>query len=152
MDAGQESLQTFVVVRGFECGELLAPALVSAPLKKADLLAVAEHVISTVPYNRIPLLAKRHKVETIKPATPSVESLQKHIRKYDEDALCRLLLEISLLDSAYRTSSNNETDALLNTAKRYRTDPEKLKKSVAQEFGAKQKKEQQKTATSKQGA
>ena len=77
-------------------------------MKKADLLAIAEHVVSTVPYNRVPLLAKRHKVGGDKSATHSVESLQKHIAKHDEDALCRLLLEISLLESAYRTGGGGD--------------------------------------------
>jgi ParB family transcriptional regulator, chromosome partitioning protein len=36
---------------------------VSVPLKKGDLLTIAEHILTTVPYNRLPLLAKRHKVE-----------------------------------------------------------------------------------------
>jgi len=113
---------------------------VSAPLKKADLLVLAEHVVSNMPYKRIPILAKRHKLETDKSATPSVESLQKHIAKYDEDGLYRLLLEISLLDSAYRTTGHRESserDTLLNTALRSRIDTEKIQKAVAQEFAAK---------------
>jgi hypothetical protein len=48
-------------------------------MKKADLLAVAQHLLGTVPYNRIPLLAKRHKVEADKSSTASVELLQKHV-------------------------------------------------------------------------
>ena len=124
---------------------------VSPPLKKADLLAIAEHVISTMHYNRIPLLAKRHKLEMVKSATPSMEILQKHIVKYDEDALSRLLLEISLLDAAYRNGGSNENDILLTTARRYRIDPEKIHHAVAQEFAAKQKKKDRK-APSKNAA
>lgn len=119
---------------------------VSAPLKKADLLAIAEHAVGNVPYHRIPLLAMRHKVETVKPATPSVESLQKQIAKYDENTLCRLLVEISLLESAYSTHSKPDEDTLLSTARRYRLDSEKLQKSVAEEFVAKQKKGRRKRA------
>ena len=36
---------------------------VSAPLKKADLLTVVHHVIGQLPYNQVPTLAKRHKIE-----------------------------------------------------------------------------------------
>jgi ParB family transcriptional regulator, chromosome partitioning protein len=79
---------------------------VSVPLKKADLLTIAEHVLASVPYNRIPLL----------------------------------LLEISLLEQAYQHGREPDSDVLLITAKRYRIDPEKLQKAVAQEFAAKQQK------------
>src|SRR4029077_7441752 len=36
----------------------------SAPLKKADLLAVAHYLIAHLSYSQVPTLAKRHKVET----------------------------------------------------------------------------------------
>jgi ParB family chromosome partitioning protein len=74
---------------------------VSAPLKKADLLAVAQYVIAHLPYNQTPQLAKRHKVEVEKDGSPE-EQLMKRISTYDESALGRLLLEVSLLDSAYQ--------------------------------------------------
>jgi len=51
-----------------------------------------------------------------------------------------VLLEISLLESAYRNGGDPDSDVLTTTAKRYRIDAEKLQKAVAQEFGAKQKK------------
>jgi ParB family chromosome partitioning protein len=125
---------------------------VAAPMKKADLLTVVQHAIASVSYNRIPLLAKRHQLETDKSGTPSMESLQKHITKYDEDALSRLLLEISLLESAYRSGGNSENDVLLSTAKRYRIDAEKVQTAIAQEFAAKQKQKERKTAPSKSAA
>ena len=39
---------------------------VSAPLKKADLLAVAHYLIGHLSYSQVPALAKRHKVEAKK--------------------------------------------------------------------------------------
>jgi len=122
---------------------------VSAPMKKADLLAVAQHVLGTVPYNRIPLLAKRHKADSDKSSAASVELLQKHVSSYDESALSRLLLEISLLESAYRNGSGNDDDVLLNAARRYRIDPDKIQKAVAQEFAAKQRKKERTTTPDK---
>jgi ParB family transcriptional regulator, chromosome partitioning protein len=122
---------------------------VSVPMKKADLLAVAQHVLGTVPYNRISLLAKRHKVEAGKSNDASGELLQKHVSRYDESALSRLLLEISLLESAYHNGSGNDDDVLLNAARRYRIDPDKMQKAVAQEFAAKQKKKERKTTPEK---
>jgi len=122
---------------------------VSLPMKKSDLLAVAQHVLAGVPYNRIPLLAKRHKLEIEKSSPSPVELLQKHICHYDESGLSRLLLEVSLLDSAYRSGGDADDDVLLNTAKRYRIDAEKVQKAVAQEFAAKQKKKEKKSAPDK---
>jgi hypothetical protein len=55
---------------------------VSAPLKKADLLAVARYLIGHLSYSQVPALAKQ-------------------VGRYDESELCKLLLEISLLDPAY---------------------------------------------------
>ena len=75
---------------------------VSVPLKKADLLTIAEHVLAGVPYNRLPLLAKRHKLEIDKSRSSPAELLSKHFSHYDESDLSRLLLEMSLLELAYR--------------------------------------------------
>ncbi len=43
---------------------------VSAPLKKADLLAVAHYLIGHLSYSQVPALAKRHKVEAKKDSRP----------------------------------------------------------------------------------
>jgi hypothetical protein len=66
-----------------------------------------------------------------------VELMVKHISRYDESGIYRLLLEISLLDSAYRNGADSDNDVLLETAKRYRVDAEKVQKAVAQEFATK---------------
>jgi ParB family transcriptional regulator, chromosome partitioning protein len=117
---------------------------VSVPLKKADLLTIAQHVLASVPYNRLPLLAKRHKLEIEKSSTSPAELLAKHVSRYDESDLSRLLLEISLIELAYRVGEDAESDVLLTTAKRSRIDAEKAQKAVAQEFSAKQKKKEKK--------
>jgi hypothetical protein len=125
------------------------PRLRSVPSAfPACVLAIAQHVLTSVPYNRLPLLAKRHKVEVEKSGATPVELLQKQIARYDESGLCRLLLEVGLLESAYRNDGGDE-DILLNTAKRYRIDAEKLHKAVAQEFAAKQKKKEKKSSPDK---
>ncbi len=95
---------------------------VSVPLKKADLLTIAQHVLASVPYNRLPLLAKRHKLEIDKSIASPAELLAKHVLRYDERDLSRLLLEISLLEFAYRRGGDPDSDVLLSTAKRYRID------------------------------
>jgi ParB family chromosome partitioning protein len=120
---------------------------VSAPLKKADLLAVADYLIGHLSYSQVPALAKRHKVEAKKDSAQ--ELLAKQVSKYDEAELCKLLLEISLLDSAYQRSTASRDDVLMDTAKRYRVDTEKLQKAVAKEFAAKQDKKTKAKATPK---
>jgi ParB family chromosome partitioning protein len=110
---------------------------VSAPLKKADLLAVAHYLIGHLSYSQVPALAKRHKVEAKKDSASAQELLAKQVSKYDDAELCKLLLEISLLDSAYQRSAASRDDVLMDTAKRYRVDTEKLQKAVTAEFVAK---------------
>ena len=122
---------------------------VSAPLKKADLLAVAHYLIGHLSYSQVPALAKRHKVEAKKDSAPAQELLSKQVGKYDEAELCKLLLEISLLDSAYQRSTASRDDVLMDAAKRYRVDTEKLQKAVAEELAAKREKKTKATAKPK---
>src|SRR5262249_9685320 len=113
---------------------------VSAPLKKADAQVIAQYLIVHLSYNEAPALAKRHKIEA-KNSDSAHELLMKQVSGYDEAALCKLLLEICLLDSAYhRASGAIGEDVLMNAAKRYRVDAEKLQKAVTMEFVKKQKK------------
>ena len=113
---------------------------VSAPLKKADLLAVAHYLIGHLSYSQVPALAKRHKVEATKDSASVQELLAKLVGTYDDAELCKLLLEISLLDSAYQRSTASRDDILMDAAKRYRVDAEKLQKAVSAELAAKRDK------------
>jgi ParB family chromosome partitioning protein len=113
---------------------------VSAPLKKADLLTVSHYLIGHLSYSQVPTLAKRHKVEAKKDSPSAQELLAKQLGTYDESDLCKLLLEISLLDSAYQRSTGSRDDVLMDAAKRYRVDTEKLQKAGAKEFAAKRDK------------
>jgi ParB family chromosome partitioning protein len=110
---------------------------VSAPLKKADLLAVAHYLIGHLGYSHVPVLAKRHKAEAKKDSASAQELLAKQVGTYDEPELCKLVLEISLLDSAYQRSTASRDDVLMDAAKRYRVDTERLQKAVAKDFAAK---------------
>ena len=85
-------------------------------------------------------IAKRHKVE-INAANGSPErELLKAISRLDDSELSRFLMELSLLDSAYRVPSKGADDPLLTTAKRYRIETEKIEKEVAAKLSANQKK------------
>ena len=67
------------------------------------------------------------------------QALTKLLRKSDELALSKLLIEIVLLESADQ-SLKGDTDVLTATAKRYRVEVDKICKAVEQEFTAKQAK------------
>jgi hypothetical protein len=125
---------------------------VSAPLKKADLLTVANYLIGHLSYSQVPALAKRHRVEAKKDSASAQELLTKQVSKYDESELCKLLLEISLLDSAYQRSTASRDDVLTDAAKRYRADTEKVQKAVAKEFAAKRDRKTLKAKTRKMAA
>ena len=96
--------------------------------------------IGHLSYSQVPALAKRHKIDAKKDSASAQELLAKHVSKYDEAELCKLLLEISLLDSAYQRSTASRDDVLMDAAKRYRVDIEKLQKAVAAELSAKRDK------------
>jgi hypothetical protein len=85
-------------------------------------------------------LAKRHKIEAKKDSGSAQELLAKQVGTYDEAELCKLLLEMSLLDSAYHRSATSRDDVLMDAAKRYRVDTDRLQKAVAQELTAKRDK------------
>ncbi len=128
-------------------------AKVAAPLKKSELLQVAQYVVAHLPNAQVQTMAKRHKVEADKSNASLETLLAKRIASYDEAGLCRTLLEISLLDSAYQRGSKGADDPLLETAKRYRIDTAKIEKAVAEQAAAKQEKRQsRKTAAKKKAA
>jgi len=113
---------------------------ISAPSKKADLLVVAEALIDYLPHNQALLLAKRHRIEPNSESDSVQEQMMKQASRWDEAALCRFILEASLLHSAYHRPQNSKDDALLATATRYRVDVAKLQKKMTAELVAKQKK------------
>ena len=102
-------------------------------------MTVAHYLINHLSYSQIPALAKRHKAET-KDSASAQEFLTKRLGTFDESELCKLLLEISLLDSAYQRSTTSRDDVLIDAAKRYRVDTEKLQKAVAKDLAAKRDK------------
>jgi ParB family chromosome partitioning protein len=124
---------------------------VSEPLKKADLLTVAHYFIGQLPHSQVPILAKRHKIEDKKNSHSPHELLAKRVSTYDEAALCRILLEISLLDSAYQRAGTSD-DALVMTARRYRVDIEKLRDKVAAEFVARHTQQSKSKTAAKKSA
>ena len=113
------------------------------------MLAVAHYLIGHLSYIQVPALAKRHKVEAKKDSVSAQELLAKHVSTYDEAELCKLVLEVSLLDSAYQRSAASRDDVLMDAAKRYRVDSERLHKTVAKELATKREKKTNKPKTRK---
>jgi hypothetical protein len=120
---------------------------VSAPLRKADLLNVAEYLINHLSYNQVPLLAKRHKAEAESKTLSPQELLYKRVATYDEAKLCKVLLEMTLLDSAYQRAVAGSGDILMDAARRYRVDAEKIQKAVALEFAEREERKPKALAT-----
>jgi hypothetical protein len=73
-------------------------------------------------------------VESNKDAESPNELLAEQVRMYDDSDVCKLLLEISLLDLAYRRSATGRHDVRMGIAKLYRVDVEKVQKEVANEL------------------
>jgi ParB family chromosome partitioning protein len=121
---------------------------VSAPLKKADLAMVAEHAVTALSHYQLPQLAKRHKIANGKQDV-SVDVVLKAVGGFDENALAKLLLEVSLLDAAYQRGARRADDPLLAAAKRYRVDCEKVEKMVTAEFATKAQKSARKNSSGK---
>jgi ParB family chromosome partitioning protein len=117
---------------------------VGSPLKRGDLVTIAQYAIRSLPFNQEARMAKRHKLDTENGATSGKPGLLKLAVAQDEGQLSKLLLEISLLDSAYQLPSKDADDPLLGVAKRYRLDVERIQNAVAQEFAAKRDKKEAK--------
>jgi ParB family chromosome partitioning protein len=124
---------------------------ISTPLKKADLLVVAEALIGYLPHNQALLLAKRLRIELNAESASVQEQMMKQASRWDEAALCRFILEASLLHSAYHRPQNSKDDALLATATRYRVDVAKLQKKMTAELVAKQEKKRKREEKPKAG-
>ena len=100
-------------------------------------MTVADHMIRALSHSQVTVLAKRHKVEANASASEQ-ELLAKQASRCDEADISKLLLEISLLDSAYQRSTASG-DPLMEAAKRYRVDTEKIAKAVAEAVALKEK-------------
>jgi hypothetical protein len=68
-------------------------------------LAKNANVLST--RGQVPALAKRRNVEAKKDSATAPELLANQVGTHDQAELCKLLLEIGLLDSAYQRSSTS---------------------------------------------
>jgi hypothetical protein len=106
------------------------------PFKKADVLLVVRFIVSRLQFAQVLQIAKRHRIGVDANAGAPERDLLRHVSRFEEAELRRFLLELSLLDSAYRLPGKDAEDVLLSAAKRCRIDSEKIEKEVAQKFSA----------------
>ena len=113
---------------------------IGAPLDRADLALVASALLNKLEPLRKELLARRHKLvegSASEVTHPQVQqAIVRLLRQPDEGALSKLLIEIVLLECTDRVPTS-DPDLLITTAKRHRVDPDKVRKTVEQEFSAK---------------
>ena len=112
---------------------------IGTPLGRAELSMVAAALLNRTEPLRREVLARRHKLLEASSRETSYQQTQqaiaKLIKQCDESALCKLLIEIVLLDCVDSTG-NGQTDDLISAAKRYRIDTDDIRKAVAQETAA----------------
>lgn len=124
---------------------ILAAILTKAasPLTKCDLQIVAMYALEKLDYNRATLVAKRHGLLKDGKSSDAIQqgrtALVKLVKEADETALSRLVMECSLLDSAYHEPSSGD-DRLLTAARKHRIDVDAVARAVRDEFVAKAKK------------
>ena len=70
-------------------------------VQQGDVPLIAQYLAAHLSYNHVPALAKRPGVEVKTDSDSAHELLAKQVSAYGKAALSRLLLEASLLDSAY---------------------------------------------------
>ncbi len=110
------------------------------PFKKADVLLLVRFIVSRLQFAQVLQIAKRHRVEVDANTGAPERDLLKDVSRFEDAELWRFMLELSLLDSAYRLPGKGAEDDLLSTARRYRLDTDKIEKEVAQKLFAKRKK------------
>ncbi len=116
---------------------------VGAPLDRGDLALIANIMLEKTEPLRHEALARRHKMvegQTNEVTYPQVQKgLARLLRQLDENGLSKLIVEIVLLESV-EPIPQEQTDALIATAKRHRVDIAKVRKAVEAEFAARQAK------------
>jgi ParB family chromosome partitioning protein len=117
-------------------------AKTNAPLKRAELQAIAGWILEKLSPNQRELIARRHKL--IEGESSEVQysemrtKLLRSLRDADEVKLSRLLIESVLLEETETVQA--PAVKLMEAAKQHRIDVEKLKTTVEQEFRAKEAK------------
>lgn len=105
-------------------------------LMKRDLLAVMERLLPLLDDGRVEMLARQHGIRQKRDDGGVKKTFNAFVRRADEGALSRLLVEASILLAASR---GNPTAILKEAAATYKVDTDGITTKVKQEFAAKEK-------------
>ena len=111
-------------------------AAVPVRLMKRDLFFILEKLTSLMDENRLAMLARQHGIRQKRDDGGIAKMFAALLRRSDEGALSRLLVETAILLAASRT---NTATVLQDAANVYKVDTDAITLKVKQEFGAKEK-------------
>jgi ParB family chromosome partitioning protein len=108
-------------------------------LMKRDLLFVTEHLAAALDERRLAIIFRLHGIGKASGGAGDAPAklLASFLRKADESTLGRVLVAITILQSAH--SSNESAKALREAAEFYKVDVAAITAKVKQEFAAKEK-------------
>jgi ParB family chromosome partitioning protein len=118
-------------------------------LMKRDLLFIAEHLAATLDERRLAIIFRLHGIGKASGGAGDAPAklLASFLRKADESTLGRVLVAITVLQTAH--SSNESAKNLREAAEFYKVDVAAITAKVRQEFAAKEKTKTEKKATPK---
>jgi ParB family chromosome partitioning protein len=118
-------------------------------LMKRDLLFVTEHIAATLDERRLAVLLRIHGIGKASGGAGDAPAklLASFLRKADESTLGRVLVAITVLQSAH--SPNESAKSLREAAEFYKVDVAAITSKVRQEFAAKEKTKTEQKATPK---
>jgi ParB family chromosome partitioning protein len=112
-------------------------ASVPVRLMKRDLLFVAERLTAVLDERRVAVLLRQHSIGKPRNSEAPAKLLSAFLRKAEEGALGRVLVETAILQSM--TAENDSARGLREAAQHYKVDVEAITTKVKQEFAAKEK-------------
>jgi ParB family chromosome partitioning protein len=111
-------------------------AAVPVRLMKRDLLFVVERLATLLDENRLAVVAKQHGIKKVKDSDSIAKLFAAYLRRAEESALGRVLVELTILHAATR---QNAAMVLQDAATLYKVDTDAITLKVKQEFAAKAK-------------
>ena len=111
-------------------------AAVPVRLTKRDLLFVVERLASLLDENRLAVVARQHGIKKAKDSDSLTKLFAAFLRRAEESALGRALVELAILHAATR---QNVLQVLRDAAAAYKVDTDAIALKVKQEFAANEK-------------
>jgi len=121
-------------------------AAVPVRLMKRDLLFILEKQVSLMDERRIEALARQHGIRQKRDDGGIAKTFSAFLRRAEEGALSRLMVETTIMLAAART---NPANVLRDAANTYKVDTDAIAPKVKQEFTAKGKAKKSSQSTSK---